>query len=97
MNPEQLLEEAIAEAVHPRTPLTVHLQTIVVLHEQKRMTYRAIANWFVSRGIGVNHSMVFRAYQAALKLKLSTRVQEPARVVSVKGSKNKQRKKICQD
>jgi len=62
--PNAFLEEAKKE---PRRQLiTDHIQTINVLRDEKRLTFRAIADWLTARGIEADHSSVYRAYLAAI-------------------------------
>jgi len=61
---DAFLEEAKNEP--KRKLLTDHIQTITVLRNEKRFTFRAIAEWLTARGIETDHSAVYRAYLAAI-------------------------------
>ncbi len=61
---EAFLEEAKNEP--KRKLITDHIGTIVVLRDEKRFTFRAIAEWLTERGIEADHSAVYRAYLAAI-------------------------------
>jgi hypothetical protein len=62
--PNAFLEEAKNE---PKRKLLIdHIQTINVLRNEKRFTFRAIAEWLTARGIETDHSSVYRAYLSAL-------------------------------
>jgi hypothetical protein len=62
IRPEALLEEAMKE--QKRVLLMDHINTIVVLRDEKKFTFRAIADWLSERGIEVDHSAIYRAYLA---------------------------------
>ena len=61
---EAFLEQARKEPV--RKLISDHTETIVVLRNEKRFTFRAIAEWLNERGIEADHSVVYRIYQAAV-------------------------------
>lgn len=61
---EAFLEEAKKEP--KRKLITDHMDTITVLRNEKRFTFRAIADWLTARGIEADHSAVYRAYLAAV-------------------------------
>ena len=58
--PEGFLAEAIKEP--KRKLLSDHLKTITTLRDEKRFTFRDIADWFNKRGFETDHSAVYRAY-----------------------------------
>jgi hypothetical protein len=58
------LEEARKEP--RRILLTDYVETINELRNEKRFTFRAIAEWLTERGIATDHSAVYRAYLAAI-------------------------------
>lgn len=62
--PNAFLEEAKREP--QRKLITDHIQTINVLRNEKRFTFRAIAEWLTERGFETDHSSVYRAYLAAI-------------------------------
>ena len=62
--PEFLLKEARKE--RKRVLLMEHIKTINVLRDEKKFTFRAIAEWLSQRGIKVDHSAVYRTYLAAI-------------------------------
>ena len=62
--PDAFLEEAKNEP--KRKLISDHIKTINTLREEKRFTFRAIAEWLTKRGIETDHSSVYRAYLAAI-------------------------------
>ncbi len=62
--PDAFLEEAKKEK--KRKLLADHINTINVLRQEKRFTFREIADWLTSRGISTDHSGVYRAYLNAI-------------------------------
>jgi hypothetical protein len=62
--PNAFLEDARNEP--KRKLIGDHIQTINVLRDEKRFTFRAIAEWLTQRGIETDHSSVYRAYLAAI-------------------------------
>jgi hypothetical protein len=62
--PDAFLEEAKNEP--KRKLISDHIDTINVLRNEKRFTFRAIAEWLTKRGIETDHSSVYRAYLAAI-------------------------------
>jgi hypothetical protein len=62
--PDAFLAEAKSEA--KRVLVTDHTETIKVLRDTKKFTFRAIAEWLTARGIEADHSAVYRAYLAAI-------------------------------
>lgn len=62
--PDAFLEEAKNEP--KRKLIGDHIETINVLRQEKRFTFRAIAEWLTKRGIETDHSSVYRAYLAAI-------------------------------
>jgi hypothetical protein len=62
--PEALLEQAKKEP--KRILLMDHIVTIKTLRNEKKFTFRAIAEWFASRGIETDHSAVYRTYLAGI-------------------------------
>lgn len=62
--PNAFLEEARKEA--KRQLLSDHIETINLLRDEKRFTFRAIAEWLSARGIATDHSSIYRAYMAAI-------------------------------
>lgn len=63
---DAFLEEAKTEK--KRKLISDHIRTINVLRDEKRFTFRAIADWLTKRGIEADHSSVYRAYCAAIPL-----------------------------
>src|SRR5258708_531996 len=61
---EAFLEQARMEP--KRKLVTDHLKTIILLRDEKRFTFRGIADWLTARGIEADHSAVYRAYLAAI-------------------------------
>ena len=59
---EAFLEDEKGEP--KRKLITDHIETINVLRNEKRFTFRAIADWMTKRGIEADHSAVYRAYLA---------------------------------
>ncbi|MEO6871475.1 MAG: hypothetical protein ABI233_04555, partial [Chthoniobacterales bacterium] len=64
--PNAFLEDAKKEA--KRKLLSDHVETINVLRNEKRFTFRAIADWLTARGIETDHSAVYRAYLGAIPI-----------------------------
>lgn len=62
--PDAFLEEAKNEP--KRKLISDHIKTINMLREEKRFTFRAIAEWLTKRGIETDHSSVYRAYLGAI-------------------------------
>ena len=62
--PDAFLEEAKKE--QKRKLLFDHIKTINLLRNEKRFTFREIAEWLAARGIETDHSAVYRAYLAAI-------------------------------
>jgi hypothetical protein len=62
--PNAFLEEAREEP--KRQLLSDHIETINLLRDGKRFTFRAIAEWLSARGIATDHSSVYRAYMSAI-------------------------------
>jgi len=60
--PEAFLEEAKKEP--KRTLLMDYIGTIKTLRQEKKFTYRAIAEWFGERGIETDHSAIYRTLLA---------------------------------
>jgi hypothetical protein len=60
--PEAFLEEAKKEP--KRILLMDFIGTIRTLRNEKKFTFRAIADWFGQRGVETDHSAVYRAYLA---------------------------------
>jgi hypothetical protein len=61
--PEAFLEEAKQEP--KRKLLMDHIGTINTLRDEKKFTFRAIAEWLAKRGVETDHSAVYRTYLAA--------------------------------
>ncbi len=59
---DAFLEEAKREP--KRKLLSDHIETIKLLRNEKRFTFRSIADWLTERGIATDHSAVYRAYLA---------------------------------
>jgi hypothetical protein len=59
---EAFLEDAEKEP--KRILLADHIKTIQTLRDKKRLTFRAIAEWFGERGLETDQSAVYRAYCA---------------------------------
>ena len=69
MQADILPEEAFledAEKEPKRILLADHTKTIRTLRDKKRLTFRAIAEWFGERGLETDQSAVYRAYCASL-------------------------------
>ena len=62
--PDALLAEAKKEP--KRILLMDFIGTINTLRDEKKFTFRAIAEWFGQRGIETDHSAVYRTYLAAI-------------------------------
>ena len=62
--PNAFLEEARREK--KRELLSDHIETINVLRDEKRFTFREIAEWLTKKGIETDHSAVYRAYLASI-------------------------------
>jgi hypothetical protein len=62
--PELLLEEAKKEP--KRILLMDFISTIYTLRDEKKFTFRAIAEWFGQKGIETDHSAVYRTYLASI-------------------------------
>ena len=60
---EAFLEEAKKE--QRRQLIADHSKTITFLRDEKRFTFREIAEWLSQRGITANRGAVYRAYVAA--------------------------------
>jgi len=66
---ETLADEAFlqdAEKEPKRILLADHIRTITTLRDKKRLTFRAIAEWFGERGLETDQSAVYRAYLTAI-------------------------------
>jgi hypothetical protein len=55
-----------AEKEPKRILLVDHIRTIITLRDKKRLTFRAIAEWFGERGIETDQGAVYRAYCATV-------------------------------
>src|ERR1017187_1202085 len=55
-----------AEKEPKRILLADHTKTIKTLRDKKRLTFRAIAEWFGERGLETDQSAVYRAYCASI-------------------------------
>jgi len=81
--PERLLEMAMDEA--DRRILDDYADTIRVLRDDKRFSFREIAQWLGAKGIQTDHNTVYRAYrkhlppEAAEKLDQEVSLMENAR------------------
>ena len=62
--PDALLAEAKKEP--KRILLMDFIGTINTLRDEKKFTFRAIAEWFGQRGIETDHSAVYRTYLATI-------------------------------
>jgi hypothetical protein len=62
--PEAFLEEANKEP--KRLLLLDHIRTIRTLRNEKKFTFRAIAEWLNERGFETDHSAVYRVYLASI-------------------------------
>ena len=62
--PEAFLEEAKKEP--KRILLMDYIRTIKILRDEKKFTFRAIAEWLADRGVETDHSAVYRTYLAAI-------------------------------
>lgn len=58
--PDAFLEEAKKEP--KRLLISDHIKTINLLRNEKRFTFREIAEWFEKRGFDVDQSAIYRAY-----------------------------------
>jgi hypothetical protein len=66
---DTLPEEAFLQAAEQepkRILLADHIKTIITLRDKKRLTFRAIAEWFGERGVETDQSAVYRAYCASI-------------------------------
>lgn len=54
-----------AENEPKRIRLDDHIKTIRTLRDKKKLTFRAIAEWFGERGLETDQSAVYRAYCAS--------------------------------
>jgi hypothetical protein len=63
-SPENLLALAINEA--DRRILDDYTDTIRVLRDEKRFTFREIAQWLKQHGIKTDHNTIYRAYRKML-------------------------------
>src|ERR1017187_6069338 len=61
--PAVFLEEAKKEP--KRILLMDFIRTITTLRDEKKFTFRAIAEWFAKRGVETDHSAVYRVYLAS--------------------------------
>jgi hypothetical protein len=61
---EAFLEDAQKES--KRNLLMDHARTIKTLRDEKRFTFRAIADWLGERGVETDHSAVYRVYLASV-------------------------------
>jgi hypothetical protein len=62
--PEYLLEEAMKEP--DRKLLEEYIQAIKVLRDNKRFTFREIADWLKQYGVIADHNAIYRAYLKSL-------------------------------
>jgi hypothetical protein len=62
--PEAFLKEAKKES--KRILLMDYIRTIKTLRDEKKFTFRAIAEWLAERGVETDHSAVYRTYLAAI-------------------------------
>jgi hypothetical protein len=62
--PEAFLEEAKKEP--KKILLSDYIGAIRTLRDDKKFTFRAIAEWFEKRGVETDHSAVYRTYLAAI-------------------------------
>jgi hypothetical protein len=62
--PEAFLEEAKKEP--KRILLMDYIRAIKTLRDEKKFTFRAIAEWLGERGIETDHSAVYRTYLAEI-------------------------------
>jgi hypothetical protein len=62
--PEAFLEEAKKEP--KKILLSDYIGTIRTLRDEKKFTFRAIAEWFEKKGIETDHSAVYRTYLACI-------------------------------
>jgi hypothetical protein len=60
---EAFLEQAEKEP--KRILLGDHIKTITTLRDKKRLTFRAIAEWFGERGVETDQGAIYRAYCAS--------------------------------
>jgi hypothetical protein len=64
--PDVLLASAKKEP--KRVLLMDFIGTINTLRDEKKFTFRAIADWFAKKGIETDHSAVYRAYLTAVPI-----------------------------
>ena len=62
--PDAFLAEAMKEP--KRILLMDFIRTINTLRDEKKFTFRAIAEWFALRGIETDHSAVYRVFLASI-------------------------------
>jgi hypothetical protein len=72
--PERLLEMAMGEA--DRRVLDDYADTIRVLRDDKRFTFREIAQWLKGQGIQTDHNSVFRAYRKHLPAEAAEKLDQ---------------------
>lgn len=63
-SPQNFLDEAKKE--QKRILLSDYIGAIRTLREEKKFTFRAIADWLSERGIEVDHSAVYRTFLASI-------------------------------
>ena len=63
-SPERLVEMAMEEA--DRRILDDYADAIRVLRDDKRFTFREIAQWLKQKGVQTDHNSVYRAYRKHL-------------------------------
>jgi hypothetical protein len=73
--PEYLLEKA--HSVVNRKLIEDYSQAIQVLRDEKRLTYREIAEWLTKNGVPADHNSVYRAY---------TKHMDPAELAEVQAA-----------
>ena len=65
IDPKKLFVEA--QAAPSKGVLWEYMETITLLRERKKYTFKAIADWLSTKGIPADHNAVYRAYRKALK------------------------------
>lgn len=74
--PEYLLEEAMKEP--DRKLLEEYIQAIRVLRDNKRFTFREIADWLKQYGVIADHNAIYRAYIRHMSSRDAAHVAEAA-------------------
>ena len=75
-HPDMLLELAMEE--DDRRILGEYIQTIQLLRNEKRFTFREIAEWLNENGVETDHNAVYRAYIRHLPEEVAEQVAQEA-------------------